>query len=134
MIRMKRVLTALPRCSSLIYLEGEAAMRKFQNAENKEQHALSIVQRMLPAPFHSPICTPFLPPALLLSWQQLGRSSLIISQDKSTFSRNGLLAPKGRARARARARARLLVNSALFVGQGVHKRKRWMDMYASGLP
>ena len=34
------------RCSSLVYIEGEATMRKFTNADNQEQQALSIVQRM----------------------------------------------------------------------------------------
>ena len=31
---------------SMVYIEGEASMRKFTNSENKEQQALSIVQRM----------------------------------------------------------------------------------------
>lgn len=30
---------------SMVYVEGEASMRKFTNSENREQQALSIVQR-----------------------------------------------------------------------------------------
>ena len=30
---------------SLVYVEGEASMRKFTNSENQQQQALSIVQR-----------------------------------------------------------------------------------------
>lgn len=33
---------------SMIYIEGEASMRKFQKADEAEQQALSIVQRSLP--------------------------------------------------------------------------------------
>lgn len=32
-------------CSSMVYVEGEASMRKFQKENEGEQQALSIVQR-----------------------------------------------------------------------------------------
>ncbi len=33
---------------SLIYIEGDASMRKFQKADEAEQQSLSIVQRLSP--------------------------------------------------------------------------------------
>ena len=36
-------------CRSMVYVEGEASMRKFQREEGVEQNALSIVQRLYSA-------------------------------------------------------------------------------------
>lgn len=32
--------------STLVYVEGDASMRSYENAEGQKQHALNIVQRM----------------------------------------------------------------------------------------
>lgn len=53
---------------SMVYIEGEASMRKFQKADEAEQQALSIVQR-------SPALPPLLPPRRSLTQsQEISRS------------------------------------------------------------
>lgn len=35
-------------CRTLVYVEGDASMRKYESREGKTENALSIVQRLLP--------------------------------------------------------------------------------------
>ena len=42
------ILVLIARCSTMVYVEGDATMNRYQDAEGKDRSSLSIVEREFP--------------------------------------------------------------------------------------